>query len=166
MLNTIQLALLLIPIAVIAFQDFKNRAVHVLAFVLLLIGVLYTLYAWGAWRPIDILLNNLFILINLSGVWLYLKITGRILSWKETTAYLGMGDLVFWWIISLLFPLINYVAFFLASLLIALLLGNFIFRAPRTVPLAGIQALFLGLVLGADSLYFQKGVILQNCLMP
>ncbi|MDN4165470.1 hypothetical protein QWY31_08160 [Cytophagales bacterium LB-30] len=166
MLNTTQLAFLLIPIAIIAFQDFKYRAVHVLAFLLLLTGVAYTLYDWEVWRPIDILLNNLFIGINLSGVWLYLRVTGRIFSWKETTSYLGMGDLAFWLVISLLLPLVNYVLFFLISLLIALLLGKIIFRAPRTIPLAGIQALVLWIVLCADSLYFQKGVILQNCLIP
>lgn len=78
--------------------------------------------------------------------------------------YLGLGDLLFLLCISFCFSFLNYIAFYLLSLMIVIVL-TLIFsgrsRAEKQkIPLAGYQALLLILLMGAR--YFINGIDLRS----
>jgi hypothetical protein len=97
------------------------------------------------------LLNFAFIALQLLGIVLYFSIKqGR---WVNiTSSYLGWGDILFFLSITTLFPFVNYIAFYLLSLVVTLLLYPLLYVLSKNkmgiqIPLAGIQAGVLWLVL-------------------
>ncbi len=64
---------------------------------------------------------------------------GKIVLWN----YLGLGDVLFFGVLSVCFSPLNFVLFTITSLLFALLISMFFLKRNATVPLAGLQALCL-----------------------
>jgi len=129
----------------VVIEDFKFRAVRWWAF--LLLGVLVIGIENENFNSIDVLVNGCFILIQLAVLSLYF-------SFKEqkvvnvTRDYLGLGDILFWIVLCLSFSPLNFVFFFIASMLIVMIVV-LIWKLTRlkpsmtTIPLAGIQSAVL-----------------------
>lgn len=143
---TISIAVLLIGIA---YQDFRQRAVSIVFFLLLailLLGLKLTQCYWEDSFP-DILINILFLAFQMGGILFYFRIKegiwGRIMDRK-----LGWGDIAFLLCIVLYMPFLNFFLFHIISLIAALLIAmvNKNWRdQQKGIPLAGCQALlFLG----------------------
>ena len=68
--------------------------------------------------------------------------------WKE---YMGLGDVLFFILLALVLPFPFFPLFMVGSLILSLLLAVVAFRG-TTVPLAGLQALLLAVVLAVQPL--------------
>lgn len=143
---TISIAVLLIGIA---YQDFKQRAVSIVLFLLLAILLLGLKLTQSYWEDSfsDVLTNILFLAFQMGGILIYFRIKegiwGRIMDRK-----LGWGDIAFLLCIVLYMPFLNFFLFHIISLIAVLLIAmvNKNWRDPQKgIPLAGCQALlFLG----------------------
>jgi len=136
----------LLSLLAIAYQDFKERKVSLYLFILTLFCVSLLYYRYS--NTLEFFANTS---INLS---LVLLIIGILLaySWFKLKQRLfevfGLGDALFFLVLAYGFPPITFVVLFVSSLIFALLL--FFLLKPKlsnkTVPLAGLQAIFLTLV--------------------
>ena len=139
---TISIVVLLIGIA---YQDFKQRAVSIVLFLLLailLLGLKLTENYWQDSYP-DILAGSLFLTFQMGGILVYFRIKegwwGQIMDRK-----LGWGDIAFLLCILLYMPFLNFFLFHIVSLITALSVAmvNKNWRDPQKgIPLAGCQAL-------------------------
>ncbi|WP_333575423.1 hypothetical protein [Sphingobacterium sp.] len=139
---TISIAVLLIGIA---YQDFKQRAVSIVLFLLLAILLLVFNLTKSYWQDCypDILANIVFLALQMGAILIYFRIKegqwGRIMDRK-----LGWGDIAFLLCILLYMPFLNFFLFHIVSLITALLIAmvNKNWRDPQKgIPLAGCQAL-------------------------
>jgi len=151
LLNTCLIMMLLY----LLYQDWRYRAVYWALFPLLLcLFVSYTLRASTLTGLLENSLYNLaFIASQLIFLSLYFSIKYK--RWVNITRqHLGLGDVLFLICAAFCFSPCNYFAFYIISLLGSALLALFMLARNRgkgwTVPLAGLQALFLALTLLAD----------------
>lgn len=145
---------LLLVAAGVFWQDWQQRAVSVWLFVLLfaLAGIRYGLAGLGY---VPLLFNGLFIVIQLGVIVGYCLLRFRTAAMLR---YFGLGDVLFWLALALLFSPFNFIAFFVGSLLASLVLYFIIRRIfqneqMQTVPLAGFQSLLLIFVLAFCQVY-------------
>ncbi len=135
----------------IAFQDFRERAVSWVLFPLVgfLLGFLYldsTSYEqYALFALVNILLVSGMLLI----LYLYTK---HLAKMKFLNTSFGLGDLLFFYAFALGFPTMTFIVLFSGSILFSLMV--FLFSKTRTqmetVPLAGLMGLFLmGVVLAS-----------------
>ncbi len=149
-----------LPLLAIVYEDFRYRAIHWVWLLMLLLLI-------GWYTPF----NGAYLLINiglLSIQWLGLTIYFSLKEGRMTNIinnYLGIGDLLFFIPLCLLFSPINLLVFFVASLSSGLGFVGFanLINRPinQNVPLAGIMAGILILVLFVAG-YF--GIDLQRDL--
>nr|WP_297915006.1 general secretion pathway protein [uncultured Allomuricauda sp.] len=152
--------LILVCFGIIAYQDFKDRA------------VLWTLFPLlGIFLVTGHLLNlsveevAIFSALNLTIVGLILSISWLYTIWVMKIPFLnaafGLGDMLFFFAFALGFPTVTFLVLFVSSLLfsaMAFFILN-LFAKMETVPLAGLMGIFLiGVVLiskvpGLPSLY-------------
>lgn len=144
--------LLILFLLGVVYQDFTTRSVHVLFFIgLIIVAILYALKFQG-WPGLlsDVVVNLCFVSIQILAVFGYFRLKfGN--QQKILNHYLGVGDLVFFLPVVIIFPLINFIAFYMTSLIIILFIailhrifGN---QKTATIPLAGGQALCLILLI-------------------
>lgn len=138
--------IILLILIVIIYQDFRYLEVSWILFpVMLISSVWFILY--------EINLKTLFLNtgINLCFLCLLLGFVTAYIFIKEKKItklpeYLGMGDIIFLVIVSILLSPVNYIIFNIFSYLLILLtyslLGSFRKKSVR-IPLAGLQAAFL-----------------------
>jgi hypothetical protein len=132
-------------LALIAFQDFKERQVYWFLFpILFLLGFIE--------KPlsdtfIQVALNLLFLsFIFLLLLIYFLCIRQRPLQFLHSQ--MGLGDIFFFIALSSFFPFPDYALFFCISLILALLLSApFFILNSITIPLAGLQAVCLAIIL-------------------
>jgi len=153
---------IVLVLAGMVYQDFKYRGIYWWLFPLLL--VLFVLEGYLNISFSDTVkaaaANVFFVLLQvllLSG-YISLKM-GRLTNIFK--GYLGLGDLLFLVSISFCFSFLNYVLFYLASLMLVILL-TLLFRKAKEqkIPLAGYQALLLILLLTVG--HFTKGFDLRS----
>lgn len=129
---------------VLCWQDVRERKVSLLL-LLLLIGLCMGRFLLSS-GPFEYpLINSLFLLIQGGAVFVYLLLRYRNL---QLSRYLGAGDLLFWLACLWCFSPLNFLLFFILSLLGALVLhggSRLLMKAYEQglVPLAGFQGLFL-----------------------
>ena len=115
------------------FQDLKEREVSLWVLVLSILSA-------GFLSPLRmeiILINVLFISVQVLAVYTYCRVRNK----DSLLKTLGMGDILFFLVPTLLLELPALVIFFIVSLLICVLL-SFLFKW-ETIPLAGIQSICL-----------------------
>ncbi len=152
-MNQIILLLLIVCLSAIAYQDFKEREVSVFLFVLaVFFGI--SLFYLNAYMNF-LLMNagvNIFVITIIASV---LYIYARFKMKKNLTETIGIGDLFFFFFLALSFPTMTFLVLFSTSLFFSLFL--FLILKPnlkdKTVPLAGLQSLFLGIVLVINGLF-------------
>jgi len=145
MLHWIIEGVLLVLLGVILVEDVRHRQVYLWLFMATFLVMLYKF--WQSDGELLFLgMNAGFIVLQLVGVivFSYLK-TKRLYPF---TGIVGMGDLLMWGILIFGFSPFNFIAFFIGSMLLALVL-HYLFskRTSPTVPLAGWQAFSYGVVL-------------------
>ncbi|PQJ80291.1 prepilin peptidase [Polaribacter porphyrae] len=132
------------------YQDIKERKVVIWALVLSLIFGSFINYLNQ--QPI-VFISNIFInatfiafIFGILGLYAKFKMKQRIFD------VFGMGDLGFFMVLAVSLPTLSFLMVFIFSTFFALLVF-LIFKyrfQPKTVPLAGLQSLFLALVLLAN----------------
>ena len=164
--------LLLLMIAIVlltmAFEDFKNRTVHAVLFpVLFLLSFVYAFYHLDGYA----ILKNIgisFCFLALQGILLVLYFVIKHKQWINITdGYLGWGDVLFMLAILPFFSPLTYVLFYLSSLtvtIIFVLMYKIVVKEMKFIPLAGIQALCLLIVLHYHQ--FVSPVLLEERIFP
>lgn len=136
---------LLLVLCTIIIEDFLFRRIHFITFVaLLVLSTVVAQYQYSFSYLINqFLFSLLFILLQGVFVWVYFKLLKR--DQRAISEMIGLGDVVFYIAIIPLFPFNSFVLFYTFSLVFALmtfLLVKYLF-AIKTIPLAGLAALFL-----------------------
>jgi len=143
----------LLSLSAIAYQDFKERKVSLYLFILALFFVSFLFYGYSnaleyfASTSINLFLVLLIIAILLAYSWYKLK--------QPLFDVFGLGDALFFLVLAYGFPPTTFAVLFVSSMLFALLL--FLLLKPKlsnkTVPLAGLQAIFLILVFSLNWMF-------------
>jgi len=130
----------------IVYQDIKERSVYlwILIATMLLIGFLHYQHSLSGLFLSSILLNIAIVLTIIFILFLYAKFKIK-LALQDT---FGFGDLLFFLTIAIGFPTITFVVLFSFSLFFSLILFLVVKKKlkHKTVPLAGLQALFFSLI--------------------
>jgi len=137
-------------------EDLFSRSVHWFLFPLLFgaLAVLqyYRHHAFSEmWQATA--LNTGFILLQLLLISVYFSIRNKKLV-NITNGLLGLGDILLLLSITIYFSVLNFMAFYMVSLIITLLFWtawrSVSTKTNKAIPLAGIQALLLISVLAGD----------------
>ncbi|HXB93041.1 MAG TPA: hypothetical protein VNU72_12155 [Puia sp.] len=181
-MRSLSLIITVISLLMIAYQDFRSRSVHWIYFPLLALsgmGMAATLQSFLriladtgfnlAFMGLQLVLLKLYFFVRCRVRYTALTIAQRRSTGSPDTALIdkkiGLGDILFLAATCLFFSPINFIAFYILSLLFAIgtwllmdiiggrrLQGRRISGARQTtVPLAGLQASFLLLTLCAAS---------------
>ena len=145
----------LVALILIIYQDYSGRAVSWPAFPVL--ALLLTLKSMMK-LPMDDLMTGVF--INITFIALQMGILMLYFSIKKSKLtgiigpYLGWGDVLFLLCAAFAFSLLNFIVFYVAGLALALILAALqaLTRTKRwdNIPLAGIQALLMAIILLTD----------------
>ena len=150
-----QPALLVILIAillVLVYQDFKSRAISWFLIPILLMVVVINALMTINIEELTIFLgiNLILVLVNLLGVTLIISLKEKRLK-NIINSYLGLGDVLFFLVLTTLFSPINFVIFFIGSIFLVTLIygGVMLFSKQKKtlIPLAGAMSLVLIAVL-------------------
>ncbi len=134
------------------YQDLRYRAVYWLAFPPLL--VLLLLLAYRDNSPALMMINSgsnlAFLLVQFAALSLYFSLKRK--RWVNITrGLLGWGDILFILCLAFYFSLLNFLLFYISSLIVVLLLTGLSFlmnkKAGKKIPLAGMQALLFALLM-------------------
>lgn len=138
--------ILIISLIILFLQDIKSRAVSWVIFPIIFLSTLYIQLQSIQLDElmIQFMINLFIILIQISFLMLYLKFTNK--SWTELTSkYFAWGDILFFIILGLSFPIPFFIFFLIASIIISILIS--LILKFKTVPLAGFQAILFAFVL-------------------
>ncbi|MCH2045461.1 MAG: hypothetical protein MK212_15190 [Saprospiraceae bacterium] len=133
-------------------DDFMTRTIRLEALVLMLLGSSFIIYLEHP-KPLLIGFNLSFILVQLILLSIYFSIKHR--QWINISKdYLGLGDILFFIPLSLLFSPFYFVVFFVLSLSlilsIVLIRQVFFVKAQANIPLAAALSLTLLLFLSLE----------------
>lgn len=137
---------LIISLGAIVYQDIKERSIYlwILLLTIFLIGFLHYQHSVPVQFLPTILLNIGIVLVIVFILFLYAKFK-LMLAFQNT---FGFGDLLFFIVIAIGFPTITFIVLFSFSLFFSLTLYLILKKklTHKTVPLAGLQALFFSLI--------------------
>lgn len=143
MTTVFQLALILL-LGLIAWQDFRFRAVNWIFFPVFLLLAYFSTASEVGYQEAFLTtgINIGFLSINLLFVFLYLSIKNKTII-NFTGDFFGWGDILFLVALAALVSPANFILFFIASLMLVCLLVLIIARLRNSIPLAGLQSVFL-----------------------
>ncbi|QXP72524.1 hypothetical protein H0I31_02150 [Tenacibaculum sp. AHE15PA] len=137
----------IIVLLLIFYQDIKERKVTFLLFILGIIlgGFAHYINSLTQVFLINIVINIVVIIIIYLILFLYTKFFLN----KKLLETIGLGDFLFFLLLAVSFPSIAFLVFFSTSLIFSLLLFLILKSSLKikTLPLAGLQAFFISLVL-------------------
>ena len=147
-MSNLLLVILTIVLSVIIYQDFKSREIS-----WFLIPLLLTIGCTNALINIDFTsfltyssINLTTVILNLLGVTIFVSLKEKKIT-NIVDSYLGLGDILFFLVLTVLFSPINFFLFFIGSILIISLIygGVFLFNKNKEtlIPLAGAMSLLL-----------------------
>ncbi|WP_428330280.1 hypothetical protein [Mucilaginibacter sp.] len=136
--------LIVLVLLLVFVQDQRSRAVHWLLFPLLVV-LFWALkgFRWD-WQPVAINLALLALQLALLSLYFSLR-HGRLVN--VTDGMLGWGDLLFLAATAFYFSVLNFLLFYILSLVIVLTVWLLWKPASKEIPLAGHQALLLAVLL-------------------
>ncbi len=147
---TILLILILIKIFI---EDLRDRKVSLYLFLIAMLAGGYLHFNQGLHL---IFLHVIFLNVSMLGIltvtlWLYTELKMQ----KKLRDTFGLGDLLFFIFLGISFPSATFFVLFSFSLIFSLLLFVILKEKLRSkkVPLAGFQAIFMGLVFVLNSLF-------------
>ncbi|MEQ6123565.1 hypothetical protein AAON49_05140 [Pseudotenacibaculum sp. MALMAid0570] len=136
----------------IFYEDIKDRKVTLL--VLLSVSVLGG-FLHGKQQLLEVfflttLLNLAVVLLVIFVLFVYTKLKLKIALFEA----FGLGDLLFFLCMAISFPTASFLVLFSASLIFSFVVSVvFQKQLKNLIPLAGLQALFLGLIIGTNELF-------------
>ena len=142
-LNTLTV-LLVAMLLLVAFQDLKNRTIHV-ALPTMILGLALTInFQSKELNFKGACINVIFVLINMVGLVVYYSLKNKTVV-NPIDTYIGLGDIVFFLAVTPLFTLKPFILFFVLGSVFSLILHKvlLVFKEVKTIPLAGCLALFL-----------------------
>jgi hypothetical protein len=148
--------LILVILTLIFLQDLKSRAVYWFLFpilsILLIVLRFHHPFSWSDWEK-STLINAGFITVQLVFLTLYFSLKNR--KWVNiTTGLLGLGDILFLLSIAFYLSVLNFLVFYIASLICVLVLWLTLqgvsVKKYKYIPLAGFQSLIFMLFLACD----------------
>lgn len=149
-------------LGVVVYQDFKNKEISWFLIPLLFIG--FTIRGVLKLDTEELIyysgINLLIVIINLLGVTIMISLKEKKIT-NIIDSYLGLGDVLFFILITIAFSPINFIAFYLGSVLLtSIVYGGIILinKNKRTlIPLAGAMSvlLIIALVVEKTSSSFQ-----------
>lgn len=151
MITGLNIAIILL-LFVIFYQDIKDREVTLL-WMLLLVG-LGGFLNYNSLLPelflLSLAVNGLILLMVFSILWIYAKFRFR----DGLSSVFGSGDALFFLFLGVSFPTTTFAVIFSCSLIFSLVI-SVVFKKKLTkwVPLAGLQALFLGVLIGINQFF-------------
>ncbi|MGJ7030918.1 hypothetical protein GGU45_001411 [Niabella hirudinis] len=172
-MQLLSLILLTAVFAAMAVRDFRFRAIEGYYYLLLAAAVVF----YAVLRaPADLLVSNMLIngcllLLLMATLWGYFKVRKGISLREIFSTKLGMGDLLFWLGTAPLFTPVNFISWMIGSFLVILVVYGAVHLAGSrnqlgvTIPLAGMQALLLGLLLLANQLGFHYNFFEEPLLL-
>ena len=146
MITLTYIALILI-FGIIIYEDLNTRLVHWVLF-----PVLTFLLGWLFYNKVGFSIFVMFTSINIMIISLLLFILFLYAKWIIKLPFLntvfGLGDLLFFYALSMAFPTITFIILFVSALIFSLLLHLVIKKkkTQTTVPLAGYMSVFIGTV--------------------
>jgi hypothetical protein len=148
--------LILLILFLVFIQDMMSRAVYwilfpVLTVLFILLRILQHQHIAELWQPVLFNIGFLFIQMLTVSAWFSFK--NR--RWVNVAAqFIGWGDILLLTAIAFYLSVLNFLFFYIASLIIVLLIwliGQAIFKIKnKHIPLAGLQALTFALYLASD----------------
>jgi hypothetical protein len=157
--------------SVIAFQDFRQRAVSWFLFPIFgLCGCFLSYFTLGSFSIVlgHITFNSLFLILQyllLKGFFI-LRHSSHIINSK-----IGLGDILFLLSATCYFSFLNYVSFYIFSLLFSLIAYLLVCRIKssandqqHTIPLAGLQSVFIILYIGLSAL-LNNSIVVDDWLL-
>ncbi|SDT67379.1 hypothetical protein SAMN05216490_4787 [Mucilaginibacter mallensis] len=163
--------IVLLVLLTIFLEDTSIREVHMVLFPLLAGALLIAGLKHGAgfqalWESASVNLLFLMLVLLLLTAWFSLK-EKRVVN--VTLQLLGWGDIWFLVCIALYFSILNYLFFYIASLLAVVVLWSawrFISKKNNQhIPLAGMQALMLAIYLSCDWWLIHFNAVSDNWLL-
>jgi len=157
-MSILLLAILIGLLSIIIYQDFKSREISwFLIPLLFIVGIANALYNINLFEFTSYVGINLSIIIlNLLGVTLFVSLKEKKLK-NIIDSYLGLGDVLFFLVLTTIFSPFNFILFFIGSILItsivyvAIILLN---KQKQTlIPLAGAMSLLLVIALVVQFIY-------------
>lgn len=147
-MKIILLFLIIVTLSLIAYQDFRFRAVTWILFpILAILGLIYFYNTFSSYTVLlwSSLCNLSFIAIQLLLLVVYFSLKNRNKPSIALSRKIGVGDIFFLLATSCLLPFPDFILFYIASLLFSLLAFMWVIRKKNsdTVPLAGLQSLVL-----------------------
>jgi hypothetical protein len=146
----------LLILLMIFLEDIRSRRVHLILFPILASCLIII----GLWRRIDLedllqsaWINLLFLSLILLALTAWFSLKERRLI-NITRQLLGWGDILFLLCIALYFSILNYIFFYMMSLIAVVIFWSlwrlFSKKDNQHIPLAGMQALILAIFLCSD----------------
>ena len=137
---------ILFSLAVIVFQDFKQRQISWFLIPLAFTGFVCKAVFYKNSVAHDFLFNAAFILLQLICLTVYFSVKNKkLLNIMDT--YLGLGDILFLVVVCTVFSPVNFILFYLFSMILTLLgvlvYNSFSKKQTTTIPLAGSMAAIL-----------------------
>ncbi len=136
----------------IFWEDLKTRAVHWYLFPAVAGTLFYLSYKQSGIESVwNLTYNLVFIVLQLFALTAYfsIKFVRPVNIFKN---FIGAGDVLFFIAVACYLPLVNFVIFYIISLIIVLLLWTFFKVISRLkseyIPLAGLQAMLFAVILG------------------
>jgi hypothetical protein len=144
-----------INMLVIAYQDFRYRAIHWLLF--LTLALLFFIDGASSQSlktyELGVVLNIAIIFLQFSVLVLFYLFKGKKLN-DIVNKTIGSGDIVFIFILAFAFPwqcfLFYYISAMLFSILAWLPVGRFFSSKENLIPFAGLMSLFCFLLIGCE----------------
>ncbi|WP_426672068.1 hypothetical protein ACPPVU_12635 [Mucilaginibacter sp. McL0603] len=137
-------------------QDFKSRSVYWFVFPVLLLAFLalqckQQIELVAVWHPA--LINIAFLILQFLLLSAYFSLKNKRLI-NILDQMLGLGDILFLICLTVYLPVLNFLIFYILSLVVALICWAiwqfFAVRKDKEIPLAGMQAMLLMVLLIGD----------------
>lgn len=139
-------------LSIICYQDMRYRAVYWICFPVLCTMLFFLKENHSGIKDslMDTAYGMLFFGAQLLLLWVYFSLKNKKVV-NITSRYLGLGDILFLIAITFYLSPVNYILFYVASLILVLIYTLtrqlFIKKDNPEIPLAGLQALLLGFCL-------------------
>ena len=140
-------------LGLIFYQDLKYRAIHV-GLLVMVFFLSFVLAYFETGSLLSALYPILFVGLVLILLWTYFSIKSQRID-NQLLSRIGLGDVFFFFAISPLFHLHNYVIFFITGMFIAMLYPLIRSQSYREhfIPLAGVLAFYLLVWKGASYVF-------------
>lgn len=145
--DSILLLIFVFLLLLIFYEDFRDRSVHLFLFLssISIGGYLFYIHSFFSFYAISLCYNLIFIIFLLGLIYLYAVFKLK----KKIRDVFGFGDVLFFVVLGVSFPTVTFFILFIASLLFSLIIFLTLKSkmTDKTVPLAGLQALFIAVFL-------------------